>query len=225
MTQRRHQERGKKQARVQKPLKRSMTIDDKEWSYDVSAVYMRVRSPEGKTIKLTRAEFHRFATITPADVKRFILNGLDPVDYPFGGDREKWQRLHDGMDDEDEAEDELNAEEEWERKVESGEIFVDEDGDPLDPADELYPEHAKLKKAQDKSQAIGEFLDWLSNERPKGNIFLCERHPTHEVGDLWMPFNQGSERLLAEYFGIDEAKLEAEKRKILDAQRKANAKS
>jgi len=28
-----------------------------------------------------------------------------------------------------------------------------------------YPEHAKLAKVSDKSQAIGEFLEWLTTEQ------------------------------------------------------------
>ncbi len=173
-------------------LKRVLSIKGCEWSYLVTKSLVKVRDNTGKTTTISREKFHDFATVTPADVKRFILNGLKPFDY---------------------SKDDARAE--WERKFGDGEIFADDDGgDPLDPEDDFYPEHAKLQKVKDESQTIGEFLDWLTNERPSGVVFLCERHPTHEVGDIWVPFNKGIERLLAEYFEIDEKKLESEKRQI-----------
>lgn len=209
-----------------KPLRNSVELNGETWTYVVDAVNVLVRKYDGTTWTFGKDEFHRFSTVTPGDIKRFILNDCEPVDYPFGGERERWQKVHDGVDLETERERmkkyTAGLPEEWKKKVESGEIFVDDEGVPVDPADDFYPEHAKVERAQGDSQVIGEFLDWLTNERPKGVIFLCERHPTHQVGDLWVPFNKGIEKLLAEYFGIDEAKLEKEKREILARQRKAN---
>ena len=37
-----------------------------------------------------------------------------------------------------------------------------------------YPEHEKLKKIQDQSQIVGEFLEWLSCEH---EYFICEKSP------------------------------------------------
>ncbi len=88
-----------------------------------------------------------------------------------------------------------------------------------------YPEHAKLEAVKDQSQAIGDFLEWLGNDRPNGPVFLCERRENAHVDNIWAPTSASTERLIAEYFDIDEKKLEAEKRAILAAQRKANAKA
>ena len=94
-----------------------------------------------------------------------------------------------------------------------------------------YPEHEKLKKVQDKSQACGEFLEWLFGEK---GYHLGEYH--EHTDDCWLPGdNQTAARrmcgmgvqtlypaalnvrkLLAEFFEIDEEKLEAEKRAMLD---------
>lgn len=70
-----------------------------------------------------------------------------------------------------------------------------------------YPEHQKLKAVKDKSQAIGEFLDWLSEQ----GIYLCKLQQ-----EEYMPHYYRINGLLAEYFGIDENKLEAEKRTMLE---------
>lgn len=77
-----------------------------------------------------------------------------------------------------------------------------------------YPEHEKLKKVSSESQAIGEFLDFGLAEQ---GLVLGEY-----VADDW-----GNERLtasgrsiqtiLAKHFKIDEQKIEAEKRQMLDS--------
>jgi len=79
-----------------------------------------------------------------------------------------------------------------------------------------YREHEKLAEISDKSQAIGEFLDWLTGE----GVMLCE------VGlhDRYWPIQTTIPNLLAEYFGIDQEKLEREKRLMLDHMRRRNAK-
>jgi len=108
-----------------------------------------------------------------------------------------------------------------------------------------YPEHDKLQGIQAKSQAIGEFLEWLQSgeadsdgfERP---IFLAHYRLTTEVWSKtegryielpqneWRvsnritPVTQNNRRLIAQFFGIDEAKLENEKRAMLTALRKEN---
>lgn len=73
-----------------------------------------------------------------------------------------------------------------------------------------YPEHEKLAKVKDESQAIGEFLEWLEN------------HGEYELGavaeDLKLyPLGKSIERILAEYFKVDQRKLEAEKQTMLEA--------
>lgn len=78
-----------------------------------------------------------------------------------------------------------------------------------------YPEHIRQEKVLPQSQAVGEFLEWL------------EEHG-YEIGE-W----SGSERLervnrpiqswLAQYFQIDPAKIEAEKRAMIEALREGRA--
>ena len=75
-----------------------------------------------------------------------------------------------------------------------------------------YPEHEKLAKIKDESQSIGEFLSWLRQDR-----WICE---LDEVKDQFYPTRESIESLLAEYFGINQDKLEQEKRQILAELRK-----
>lgn len=97
-----------------------------------------------------------------------------------------------------------------------------------------YPEHDKLNAVKDKSQIIGEFLDWLPRYGvevdPALGPLSIAYYPLRGNGGM-----DGSERrevmydapvtiekLLAGYFGIDLKKLEAEKRQILDELRTVN---
>lgn len=72
------------------------------------------------------------------------------------------------------------------------------------------PECEKLRAVKEKSQAIGEFLDWLSSQGivlAAWNTDGCDR----------LELRRGSiEELLAEYFNIDLDKVETEKRALLD---------
>lgn len=95
---------------------------------------------------------------------------------------------------------------------------------------QAYPEHEKLKRVSDKSQAIGEFLEWLTGTR---GVELMRRRTAAEIEalnddpsatdddfdtDTLIPFRvKGGfpAGLLAEYFEVDQGKLEAEKRSIL----------
>lgn len=79
----------------------------------------------------------------------------------------------------------------------------------------LYPEHEKLHEILDKSQTIGEFLDIFL---PSKGIVLAER----EHGQLW-PTHRSIPKLLAEFFDIDQSKIDAEKEQMLAAMREANA--
>lgn len=68
-----------------------------------------------------------------------------------------------------------------------------------------FPEHAKLEQIMDLSQAIGEFLDshsccWTP----------CGKHPSSIQG------------VLAQHFGIDQDKLEQEKRQMLEVIRRGH---
>jgi len=74
-----------------------------------------------------------------------------------------------------------------------------------------YPEHEKLQKIQDKSQTIGEFLDWLGYEH---EYFICEKSGKYQE---WYPISQNHQKLLAQYFDINLDKLEQEKKQMLEA--------
>ena len=87
---------------------------------------------------------------------------------------------------------------------------------------EKYPEHQKLQAVREKSQAIGEFLEWLRNAKgfrlaqwmkvPDESAFAAEGD---EVDELVEQF-PNVEKLLAEHFQIDLGKLEQEKQAMLD---------
>ena len=85
-----------------------------------------------------------------------------------------------------------------------------------------YPEHEKLSAISDQSQAIGQFLDWLQNEKA---VTLAEY--LDEDGGHWgearlVPIHRSIQHWLAEYFGIDLEVIETEKREMLDKQRRLN---
>jgi hypothetical protein len=108
--------------------------------------------------------------------------------------------------------------------------------------DERYPEHAKLNEVKGKSQAIYDFLEWAG---AKGYVFgqeiTTEPLTSDEGADSFERFGtalgnlaQDSKffrragestlhQLLAEHFGIDPKKLEAEKLQMLDDMRALNA--
>jgi len=71
-----------------------------------------------------------------------------------------------------------------------------------------FPEHDKLHRIKDKSQAVGEFIEWM---RGRGIEFCLY----DEEEDELVPFQDSIEKILASYFGIDPAKLEEEKRQMI----------
>lgn len=77
-----------------------------------------------------------------------------------------------------------------------------------------YPEHEKLSAVSDESQAVGEFIVWLSDER---GILLAERQ-----GFEFLPISASIQSLLSEFFEIDMKKIEAEKRQMLEELKEGN---
>lgn len=77
-----------------------------------------------------------------------------------------------------------------------------------------YPEHEKLAKIAEESQAIGEFLDYTL---PGMGLTLCERDDESYSQPRWFPTRRSIQSILAEAFGIDENALELEKRAMLDS--------
>lgn len=88
-----------------------------------------------------------------------------------------------------------------------------------------YPEHEKLAQISDKSQAIGEFMDWLNETKgfQLGEWGTCLDEFCQE--DSLHPVTPTTVDLLAEHFGIDQNKLEDEKQAMLEAQREMNRKA
>lgn len=81
-----------------------------------------------------------------------------------------------------------------------------------------YPEHDKARESRPYSQKIGEFVEWLAEEK---QIWLRSdddsRHPRCHNNDLMM--------LLHEFFEIDYEAFHAEKDRMLEVQRALNEKT
>jgi hypothetical protein len=97
-------------------------------------------------------------------------------------------------------------------------LVIDWDWDSLLPHGEgcrcvlqtVYPEHEKLKALNGLNQRIGEFIDWLLEEK---KYRICGYS---DKDKLYWPLFGSTESLLADYFNIDLHKLEEEKRAILN---------
>jgi hypothetical protein len=76
-----------------------------------------------------------------------------------------------------------------------------------------WPEHDKLTEVEDRTRAIGEFLEWCAYEK---GIQLGQ----HD-GEYFHPFGP-SQELMAEWAGIDLDSFEAEKRQMLGQLRETN---
>jgi hypothetical protein len=87
--------------------------------------------------------------------------------------------------------------------------------------DAKYPEHAKLIAVAERSQVIGEFLEWLKGERlPR--VWLCVSGEDEEGEDTFYPEYTSTEQMLSEYFHIDLEVIEKEKQAMLDELRRRN---
>jgi hypothetical protein len=81
-------------------------------------------------------------------------------------------------------------------------------------------EKSRLAREVGRSHEIGAFLDWMSGQ----GIHRMRWVPDEEAADndyegYWVADSRTIERLLADYFEIDLAAVETEKRLILDALR------
>jgi hypothetical protein len=93
-----------------------------------------------------------------------------------------------------------------------------------------YPECEKMKAVHEKSQAVGEFLEWLLDG--KGfNLTQIHRHTDDcydndgektcdMIDGQYYPAQYHIENLLAEYYDIDLKKVDAEKDQMLKEFRK-----
>lgn len=95
------------------------------------------------------------------------------------------------------------------------------------------PECDKLLAVSEKSQAIGEFLDWLASGEADSDelgplpIELAFRPVVSfgrglEKSEHLQPYCASTEWLLAKYFNIDLVAVERERRQLLKALRHAN---
>lgn len=72
------------------------------------------------------------------------------------------------------------------------------------------PEHDKQHAILEKSQAIGEFLEWLQTKGIELAVY-----PNDGGYEHLMPYRKSIQMILADYFNIDLGKIEAEKRAII----------
>lgn len=77
------------------------------------------------------------------------------------------------------------------------------------------PELDKQKAVIDsgRSDTVQEFYDWLREER---GLTLCEPVPD-SIRGYYQPTYIQPEQLMADFFGIDRDKIEAERRALLEA--------
>ena len=76
-----------------------------------------------------------------------------------------------------------------------------------------------MSRVTQKSQAIGEFLEWLDSN---GVVLARWNQGSRMDNDELTPIGTTTEKLLAEFFNIDLNKVEKEKQAILEYQRKLN---
>lgn len=81
------------------------------------------------------------------------------------------------------------------------------------------PELDRIRAVQEQSQTIGEFLDWMLNER---GLWIAEMRELLTIDRLY-PFTGSITSLLAEYFGIDEYRAEQERHALLEELSKSRA--
>ncbi len=83
-----------------------------------------------------------------------------------------------------------------------------------------YPMLDKMKELKEKSQPLGEFLNWLINEK---GYYLCVADEDSLRG-RFIPINSNIEKILADYFKIDLEQAEKERQMILENLRKSEVK-
>ncbi|HIH2744847.1 TPA: hypothetical protein ACYLN4_000513 [Burkholderia lata] len=76
----------------------------------------------------------------------------------------------------------------------------------------LLSEHQKLTDLNGANQVVGDFIEWLSE-----NGFVIAQY---EGNRLW-PITKSRDTLIAEHFGIDQTRLDAEKEQMLNEFRAA----
>ena len=80
-----------------------------------------------------------------------------------------------------------------------------------------YPECEKLSRHGDERRQIAQFLEWCQEQRIELGVWT-----SGESWDSFDPLSGQHDTIIMRWLGIDEKKLETERRAMLDAQRKAN---
>lgn len=81
-----------------------------------------------------------------------------------------------------------------------------------------YPEHEKLKALDGANQTVGSFIEWLHENGYSICRYEVNDREYDDDGDIIMygtegywPTTKPTEQLIADHFGIDRKKLDAEK--------------
>jgi hypothetical protein len=75
------------------------------------------------------------------------------------------------------------------------------------------PNCEKAHQVHDQSQAIGEFIEWLQDEK---GILLAQWEKGRVAVQRLMPAHKDIQRLLAEFFDIDYDEMQQEKDRLLE---------
>lgn len=73
-----------------------------------------------------------------------------------------------------------------------------------------FPQLARMEAVAEKSQSIGEFVEWLQ----ENGMSICSTQPGLRGTTFW-PVMETTEALLARHFEIDLPAVERERRKVL----------
>jgi len=79
-----------------------------------------------------------------------------------------------------------------------------------------FPECEKMSAIRDKSQVIGEFIEWMKQER---GLTICS---CSACGNYYVPTATTIEQLLLKFFDIDQDKVETERRSMLNSMRETD---
>lgn len=80
-----------------------------------------------------------------------------------------------------------------------------------------YPEHDKLVALDGSNQTIGDFIEWLNDNR----YVICEWQNSGDEERGYYPVHRSPASWISQYFQIDPVKIEQEKRAMLDLIRAA----
>lgn len=140
------------------------------------------------------------------------MNYFDDVNFPSENDILNWNEHNDHVDDGPHEE----------RLLDCGLCYT-ENGEEVHPHPKCiigrYPEHEKRRRISDKSQAIYDFLMWAQDKGFEFGRTAVERvavfEGTEDVTVLHPAEGRQLKQLLAEHFGIDLKRLEAEQEQMV----------